>query len=250
MEARNVREMVASLKPIMPFASGHSRAQLAIIFLAAGILLDGIAVVWGFFEIALLSRAMAGQTVAEAEAAASDSQGLFIALLQMVVYVVTAVLFLIWIYRAHQNLPALGALGLKYSPGWAVGWFFVPCLNLIRPFQVVTEIWKASSPEMDSKDGTSWQYATTSPIIAFWWGAWIVSNILGRLDFRMSFNAETADALITAIQVSILSCIVSAIAAVLAIIMISQMDARQEEKNRRLMASTEPPHGLAVGQGL
>ncbi|MFC1995866.1 DUF4328 domain-containing protein [Chloroflexota bacterium] len=47
-----------------------------------------------------------------------------------ILFVITAVLFYMWIHRAHRNLPSLGVSGLKYSPGWAVGGFFIPILNL------------------------------------------------------------------------------------------------------------------------
>jgi hypothetical protein len=49
---------------------------------------------------------------------------------QMVAYWVTSVAFFVWLHRANRNLPALGAIGLKFTPGWAVGCFFVPLVNV------------------------------------------------------------------------------------------------------------------------
>ena len=47
--------------------------------------------------------------------------------------------------RGRAIETALGANNLKYTPKWAVGCFFVPFLNLVMPYQVVREIWKASN---------------------------------------------------------------------------------------------------------
>lgn len=52
--------------------------------------------------------------------------------------------FMMWTFRAAHNLRALGALALKTTPGWAVGWYFVPIANLWKPYQAGIEIWQAS----------------------------------------------------------------------------------------------------------
>jgi predicted nucleic acid-binding Zn ribbon protein len=204
---QNLGEILRSLNPVTPFSSGHLRAQLAVSFLVLGILLDVIALVSGYSQIALL--------------------------LQFLTFVVTGVFFLMWIHRAHRNLPALGAHGLEFSPRWAVGGFFVPFLNIVRPFEVVREIWKASSPDVNVGDASSWQ-SSTSPLLGFWWGSWIVYNVL------MSFRADSLDQLMIASRLNVLSDAVSAICAVLAIMIIRQTDARQEFKIKRLAVPTEP----------
>ncbi|QYO65100.1 DUF4328 domain-containing protein [Leptolyngbya sp. 7M] len=48
--------------------------------------------------------------------------------------IATIVLFLVWLYRAHKNLFSLKPTHLDFSPGWAVGWWFIPFLNLVRPY--------------------------------------------------------------------------------------------------------------------
>src|SRR5207245_1107765 len=62
------------------------------------------------------------------------------------VMIITAVVFLIWLYRSYANLQALWTEGHTYAPGWAVGYYFIPILNLFRPCQVMQETWKGSDP--------------------------------------------------------------------------------------------------------
>lgn len=59
-------------------------------------------------------------------------------------YVASGLLYLAWVYRAARNVRALGALNLPTSPGWAVGWYFVPIANIWKPFEALKDIWSAS----------------------------------------------------------------------------------------------------------
>lgn len=63
-----------------------------------------------------------------------------VAILEILLRVATITFFLIWEYRAFNNLSVLRARNLEFSPGWAVGWWFVPFANLVKPFQVVREL--------------------------------------------------------------------------------------------------------------
>lgn len=68
-----------------------------------------------------------------------DLLELITGLLQITVFIATAIFFLIWLYRVYGNLRSLGASTVEYTPGWAVGWFFVPLANLVIPYKIVHE---------------------------------------------------------------------------------------------------------------
>lgn len=80
-----------------------------------------------------------------------------------VVFLVNAPVFLVWAYRAAANNRALGARALEYTPGWTVGWFFVPFANLIMPCLAIQEIWTTSH---DPSERTA--SASHVPVIAWW----------------------------------------------------------------------------------
>src|SRR5262249_21379522 len=84
--------------------------------------------------------------------------------------IIAIVFYCIWIHRAAKNLRALGRRGLAFTPGWCVGWFFVPFGNLVKPYQAVSEIWKASAPDADA-DG--WRARSGSSLVGLWWAMWI-----------------------------------------------------------------------------
>ncbi len=149
--------------PSRPFVSAHIRAQWIVGLLAATMLVDLVAVASGLAEYALLGRALSGAVLTEAEALANDARQALIGMVQLLLYIVTVVLYCLWLYRVYQNLPALGARNLRFSPGWAVGYFFIPILNLFRPYQAVKETWKASDPAV--LDAAAWKQTPGSALL-------------------------------------------------------------------------------------
>ena len=113
----------------------------------------------------------------------------FASLAQLLLLILGAPIILRWIYLACRNALAMGAQGMTVSPGWAVGFYFVPIANLILPFQSMREIWKASSNPAD------WELIKPPARIALWWTFWIISNIAGTigpfLDARATEAMET-----------------------------------------------------------
>ncbi len=44
----------------------------------------------------------------------------FLMIPEVLLAITTPVVFIVWFWRAHKNLPALGAKELRFTPGWAV----------------------------------------------------------------------------------------------------------------------------------
>lgn len=85
-----------------------------------------------------------------------------------------AVLFtLLFLFRAMRNLKKLGSPQAKMSPGWVVGWWFLPISSLIKPYQGVRQIWKGSREEAGE------QISSVPKFILFWWGFWVAGTIIG-----------------------------------------------------------------------
>lgn len=106
-------------------------------------------------------------------------------ILQFILFLVGAVVTLRWIYLAHVNARALGASDMMVSPGWAVGWFFVPLMNLFMPFVAMRELWKASARPAD------WQLEPVPAGLVLWWVLWIAAGVSGVVSFSLAMDAET-----------------------------------------------------------
>ena len=147
----------------------------------------------------------------------------------------SAVLFFIWFYRSHKNLLAYNTQGLKYSAAWAVIAFFVPILNLFRPYQIGQEIWKASDPDAST---VGWKQSKIGIVVIFWWISMLVRLPLMIWIFVYSFSSSFQAGL-NGLQpdpnailntTSIPAVIVDAIYCILAISMVVLVNDRQDEK--------------------
>jgi hypothetical protein len=83
------------------------------------------------------------------------------------------VFFLIWVYRACRNALVLGGTVMTFSPGLAVGCYFVPIANLWMPYTAMKEIWLASRHTQEDPGGLS----SISVLIGWWWALMIMMGI-------------------------------------------------------------------------
>lgn len=162
-------------------AAAHSRARWTIYLLGAGILLNVAAVASDYAQLELIGRLAAGANVPEADIDASDTRQSLIVFGQLALAIVTAIVAFMWVHAANRAARELGAGEMQFTPGWAVGWFFVPIANFFQPYRVVNELWKASDPERPRSDSTAWKHAPSPPLIAGWWIALIVEGVLSRV---------------------------------------------------------------------
>lgn len=109
----------------------------------------------------------------------------------IVVFIASVVIISMWIYRGHANLRAAGIEGLEFSPGWSVGWFFIPVACLFKPFQAMKELWTVSHAQSDS-------FGKTAPTeLTAWWGCYIAGTMLSNMSQRMSLGEGTSHVLDT-----------------------------------------------------
>jgi len=150
-----------------PFIPLHTPARWA-----TGLLIATLAVAWigvgvDLAELRLLLRATGGDRVAlEARAAQLTTNAILLGI-QVALFVATAAAFIAWLFQARVNLRAFGVRRPSYSRGWVVGGFFVPLVNLFRPYQVIREVWQASAPE--SHDAFNWRSQPVSKLLLAWW---------------------------------------------------------------------------------
>ena len=147
----------------------------------------------------------------------------------MVALVACVVLFCVWAHRANRNARALGAEGMEFTPGWTVGWFFVPIANLFKPYQAIREVFQASEP---AANGYEWAGATVPGFLKAWWGLWILANVIGNLQFRFIFSEDPAMLAVSA-WIGAVAAAVDVIATVLVIKVIRAIGERQEDRYRR-----------------
>jgi len=226
------------------FRSTDGTATLARMLLAVSLGLAVAAVASGLLQWELISRAESGG-ITMAEAQANDARQRLIGIFQLLAFVATAAGFLTWFYRSHKNLSALGNDGIQHGSGWAIGGFFVPFLNLVRPLQLMRETWHGSDPDALERDlapdGAAARHSLgTPPLIGAWWGLFLAAGIVGNMTFRLAFKTDPTIAELKQLTLLyVLSDALEVPGALLAILLVARLTRRQTERRRNLLLRSD-----------
>jgi hypothetical protein len=195
----------------------------------------------GLINLSLFERLIAGKVVTDEQIAAIDTATGIMSVAGLVALLVTAVIFIRWLLQARRNVVALGARGLVHSREWATWGWFIPIINLFRPYQVVAEIWRASDPVAERPPVPKGGVPAMLPV---WWGCWVANTLMSQLGFRMQMGlgeasdwADYADVE----RVMSIAAVPSIIAALLAIRIVRGLDTRQRARAVRLAGETLHP---------
>ena len=155
----------------------------------------------------------------------------FISLVLLPGYIFTIVTFLMWLFRVFKNLPSLRSDQMEFTPGWAVGWWFIPFANLVKPFQAVRTAWAESDPEVELEHGFLTSVGSGAPgFISAWWALWIVSNIVSNITNRLEGAALAGEEVIVG-YLTVVSSALWVIAAGFAIKVVLNITERQEQRS-------------------
>ena len=159
------------------------------------------------------------------------------------------VFFLMWLYQASKNLRSFGQHSLEYTPGWCVGWWFIPIASLWKPFGAMREIWRASDPETVGPRPThAWHEAPVTSLLPLWWGIYVLNGFV-TMAIALSSMDFSADAGVKATvgPASFISNGLHGIAGIVLIMVMRQLATRQTAAAAKLTSAAyeAPPAGPA-----
>jgi len=150
---------------------------------------------------------------------------------ELLLLLVVIPVFLVWFYRARKNADGRGQ-EQRLGPGWAIGVWVTPIVNLWFPYQIMADIWRANLTA-ERRTNKAW-------LPGFWWGSWIAGDIFGLIALA---SASTAPGMH-----SVASILVGVSVAAAAILLIVIVRAITRGPVGRVPAAAQP--GLAPQDGV
>jgi len=177
--------------PLYSFASHPAKlTQITIISLEFLVVMTGIALMSDFMQLNMIEN-IDRITVEAAEA--NDKRVNIVDWTHIIVGIMAWITVLVWKYRTNKNCHGFGTKGMRFTPGWAVGWHFVPFMNIFRPYQVMQEIWQVSTDPMN------WQNQRRSALVKWWWFFFLIGAVFGKyfakISIRNAFGEQTVEQL-------------------------------------------------------
>ncbi|MFE0250462.1 DUF4328 domain-containing protein [Streptomyces sp. NPDC059010] len=172
----------------------------------------------------------------ELEAAASlyETAGRY----QVIVYLPAAILFVVWFFRMRRNTGLLAPDRFRNGPGWAIGAWLIPLVNLWMPYRIALDMWGAATP---LPAGGERYRARTWPV-NLWWGLFAFSVLFNRYAGTKYDKAETLTEVRDAVVQYMAADVLHIVAAAAAVHFAVRLTAMQRSK------AVQGPYGPAVAK--
>jgi len=168
---------MSNIEQAYQFQNPLKLTKVLLIFFYIGIAFSALSILDSMMSYNLYSSAH----ISNKEIDDNDMRTLVIGAVAALFNIATIIIFLIWINKANKNSRALGSKGMQFTPGWCVGWWFIPIASLWKPYQAVREIWKTS------QSSDNWQTQKNS-IITLWWTLWIIGGFIDQIINQWSIS--------------------------------------------------------------
>jgi len=226
----------------------RTRAAIAIGLLLLCAVADFLSIAAEVGDNHLVSELRSGAYVSLAAASTADNRVRDLGWTQLGLFVVTAAAFIAWFGYAYTNLQRLGIVGLRFGKGWAIGGWFVPVLGFVRPKQIANDIWHGSDPDLPPQS-TPYAMRSLPWFVNWWWGAFVLAGVAGRIAFITNRDANTPSALSNSLKFLMASDGIDVLAALLAVVVVYETTARQRARIARLRGA-EPAEPGSIGSWL
>jgi hypothetical protein len=198
--------------------------------LVAAAMVDVATIALDWVDAGLMSQLLRGDAVTQAELDASHDRQTVVGIAYLVMLVVGAFFFIRWFHPAYANLRKLGQPTLRHGDGWAIGSWFIPVAGLWLPKKLANDVWRATDPSAPpAMGGEGWLRIAPPPLLQWWWGAWIVSNILAQTVGRLALSGDGTSDIRTSDRWDILASGVDIVAALLAIAVVYTLTRREAD---------------------
>jgi hypothetical protein len=105
---------------------------------------------------------------------------LLIVPLFLITIIIWYVKFILWFKMAYFNLHQKVQC-LSYSVGWTIGCWFVPIMNLFRPYKIMKELFEETEIILEREN-------INTGLIGRWWCVWIAYVALSSFSNNSLFN--------------------------------------------------------------
>jgi len=202
----------------------HTVARCTTYLLFACLLLEAGTLTSTFSRRAEL-RVAADDSPLSGVAAGTDTRQPAIAKLKLAALVGTGVLWLLWLRQAYRNLALVGSKRSRFTSRQAVGYWFIPFVNLVWAYQVMKDLWLRSE-SMNDRD--AYDDLPAPALLSGWWGMSLTWGALEEVVAATARGARTPLDLTNVTDVALVGSAVGIIAMVLAIRVVRGIDQRQQ----------------------
>jgi|SRR5690554_1044000 len=178
--------------------SNYQRAKVTVILIWLFLAIEMVLAFLSYVQMVLLQQGINNNE--EYPLSALKTNGYIlgtIGILSVAIYVATAVAFLLWFSRAYSNLY-IKVKDLAFSKSAAVWTWFIPIVNLFRPYTIMKEMYKRTNDYINENGLMNEPIDLSQRKVFVWWILWIIGSLV-RYVLSLTYweNNDAIDSLIT-----------------------------------------------------
>ncbi len=129
--------------------------------------------------------------------------------------------------------------------GWKTWGWIVPFMNLFKPYQVLSEIYKVGVAERS--EGEEWKKSSGSGMLLTWWVFWVITHMImwgiGKQALKSSFRDDLSlNQIIGMYYGSVTVCVISLVVAGLWFVVAGSLTRRLLNRSVPVVGSVAPAH--------
>lgn len=221
--------------PAAPYESSRTRMTLLAVALVASVAGPTIGILLDLVLIAPITDTVEGLALVTGLAVLP----LIFLVILLVTFIPSIVLFCLWLHRVMTNMPALGASDPRWSPAGAVGRCFFPLLNFGHPIAGVLEAWRGADSSHHWMNVNERKHLRLPMLMAAWWACWLTGLWFSAIFWIVLYlPIDVGNLVAYAVEhrvayalIGVCGNVLTIIAAVLAVLVVREVTARQDRKN-------------------
>lgn len=204
-----------------------SRAKLVILFLWLSIGSEILNIISSYLQFDVIDDYFNDFDIKDSDFEFVDNLDNLVSIVNLIVFILSGIFFIQWFRRAYFNLH-LVSKKLKFTEGWAAGSWFVPFINLIRPVEIMKELYTKTNEILIEKNV---RFDQKKNIINLWWAFWIISAVISNFIMRYSLNVADLNELQNLTLMTMASSIIGIISGFLALKVVKDYVYMEEKLN-------------------
>lgn len=164
----------------------HNRARLAVLGLKLSLGAHAGSVLIAAYGAHLFNQMISGREYSEDTLLFFDDLAGMLGLITIIIFIFTATTFVRWMLSAFDTLLERGMI-MPFSRQYVAWAFFIPFINLARPYQVVSGLYEGAMQMAGVEKTTEKSYLIP------WWLLYLVAGLIGNISLRLSLRSETLE---------------------------------------------------------
>lgn len=176
-------------EPLPRLKPNKERAKFILAFIWIILILEIISIISSSMQYSLLLLLENNVYVSDETIDNNDLREEIINVFIILAYIASSITFILWFRRAYYNLHQR-VKTLRFGEGWAAGSWFVPFINLYRPYQIMKELYEETKIYLERNNPTM-KIKTTTLFVGWWWALYLLSGFVNRIDYNISNKASS-----------------------------------------------------------